>query len=118
MATNPSNSGDTLSLHTEVADAAIVVRCSGRLTIETSPLLKTEVKAMILSRPRVILDLTDLSYMDSAGLGALVGLYVTAKGAKCELELVNLGPRVRQLLSLTNVLSLFEDCGRYGTRIV
>jgi anti-anti-sigma factor len=55
--------------------------------------------------------------MDSSGLGALVALYISAKGAKCQLQLVNLSPRIRDLLSLTNVLSVFEECGRCGTRM-
>ena len=66
------------------------------------------VKALLPKNRRVILDLTDLGYMDSSGLGTLVGLYISAKGANCRLELVNLSPRIRELLSLTNVLSIFE----------
>jgi anti-anti-sigma factor len=54
--------------------------------------------------------------MDSSGLGALVGLYISAKSAKCEFQLHNLSPRIRDLLSLANVLSVFEECGRTGTR--
>jgi anti-sigma B factor antagonist len=117
MSTDPSISAYALHLHTDAGDDATVVRCAGRLTNETSPLLKSEIKALLLSKGRVILDLTDLSYMDSSGLGALVGLYISAKSASCALELVNLSPRIRQLLSLTNVLGVFESCGRYGTRL-
>jgi anti-sigma B factor antagonist len=107
----------TLSLHTYAWEDATVVCCTGRLTTETSALLKTEVKPLLLNKRRVILDLTELAHMDSSGLGALVGLYITAKGASCTLQLVNLSPRIRELLSLTNVLSVFETCGRYGTRM-
>jgi anti-anti-sigma factor len=116
---NPSGNSSigerTLNLHTYAWEDATVVRCTGRLTTETSPLLKAEVKALLPNKRRVILDLTDLAHMDSSGLGALVGLYISAKGAGCGLQLVNLSPRIRELLSLTNVLSVFESCGRYGT---
>ena len=107
----------TLSLRTYPWEDATVVRCTGRLTIETALLLKSGVKPLLLKERRVILDLTDLAHMDSSGLGALIGLYVSAKGAGCTLELVNLSPRVRELLSLTNVLSVFETSGRHGTRL-
>ena len=90
--------------------------CTGRLTSETSVLLKTEVKALLLVKRRVILDLTELGYMDSAGLGTLVGLYISAKKAGCELQLVNLSPRIRELLGMSHLLSVFEACGRQGTR--
>jgi anti-sigma B factor antagonist len=105
-----------LNLHTYAWEDATVVRCTGRLTAETSPQLKTEVKSLLPEKRRVILELTDLAYMDSSGLGALVGLYISAKSAKCELQLHNLSPRIRDLLSLANVLSVFEECGRTGTR--
>lgn len=105
-----------LNLHTYAWEDATVVRCTGRLTMETSPQLKTEVKSLLPQRRRVILDLTDLGYMDSSGLGALVGLYISARSAQCEFQLHNLSPRIRDILSLANVLSVFEECGRTGTR--
>jgi anti-anti-sigma factor len=113
----PAISPHTLNLHTYAWEEATVVSCTGRLTAETSPLLKVEVKALLPNKRRVILDLTDLVHMDSSGLGTLVALYISAKGARCELQLVNLTPRIRDLLALTNVLSVFETCGRSGTRL-
>ncbi|MGA8103744.1 MAG: STAS domain-containing protein [Candidatus Acidiferrales bacterium] len=116
MATDPLIAARTLNLHTSASEDATVVRCSGRLTSETSLLLKAEVKVLLLVKRRVILDLTELGYMDSAGLGALVGLYISAKKAGCELQLVNLSPRIRELLGMSHLLSVFEACGRQGTR--
>ena len=107
----------TLTLHTSTEQDATVVRCAGRLTIETSEILKKEVRPLLANKCRVILDLTDLAQMDSTGLGALVGLYISAKRAGCELQLVNLSPRIRELLSMTNIVSLFEACGRYNSRM-
>jgi anti-sigma B factor antagonist len=117
MFTEPAIPAQTLKLHSYAWEDAIVVSCTGRLISETSPFLKTEVKPLVLNNRRVILDFTDLAHMDSSGLGTLVGLYISAKGASCELQLVNLSPHIRELLSLTNVLSVFEACGRYGTRL-
>ncbi len=57
-----------------------------------------------------MLDFTDLEYLDSSGLGALVGLKVSAiNRGLCVLELVNLTPRVKKLLSMTNLLQLFSS---------
>jgi anti-anti-sigma factor len=115
----PTNSASpyTLTLQIFTGTEATVVHCNGRLTLETSSLLKTEVKALLPENQRVVLDLTDLSYMDSAGLGLLVALYISAKAAKCELGLVNLSPRIRQLIGVTNLLGVFESYGRSGTRL-
>src|SRR5580692_6120114 len=117
MASETAIPPQSLSLHTYAWEDATVMRCTGRLTAETSPHLKTEVKALLPSKRRLILDLSELGYMDSSGLGTLVGLYISAKGAACELQLLNLSPRIRELLSITNVLSVFETCGRTGMRL-
>ena len=117
MSTDHAIPVHTLTLHTSAEEGATLVRCTGRLTIETSEILKTEVRPLLGNKCRVILDLTDLAQMDSTGLGALVGLYISAKRAGCELQLVNLSPRIRELLSMTNIVSLFEACGRYGSRM-
>jgi anti-anti-sigma factor len=56
-----------------------------------------------------VIDFADLNYLDSLGLGSLVGLKVSAinKGF-CKLEFVNLSPRVRELLRITNLTELFS----------
>lgn len=57
-----------------------------------------------------MLDFTDLEYLDSSGLGAIVGLKVSQLNrGLCLLELVNLTPRVKKLLTLTNLLQLFSS---------
>ena len=57
---------------------------------------------------KVILDFSNVSYMDSSGLGALVGLWVSAKKSGCELQLVSFGQRIRELLRLTKLDELFS----------
>ena len=93
------------------------VRCSGRLTSDASESFKERIKAQIPQSRRIVLDLTDLTHMDSSGLGAVVSIYVSCKSAKCELELINLSKNVRELLGLTKVLSLFEACGSYMVKM-
>jgi anti-anti-sigma factor len=84
------------------------IRCHGKLVSENAGQVRELVGPMIANGGRIVLDLTDLDYLDSAGLGALVGLKVSAlnKGL-CKLELVNLTPRIKQLLTTTNLLGLF-----------
>jgi anti-anti-sigma factor len=70
--------------------------------------MKELVKPLISQGGRIILDFGDLEYMDSSGLGALVGLKVSAiHQGLCKLELENLTPRVRELLTMTNLKALF-----------
>ncbi len=91
--------------------------CSGRLTAGLTTNLKEKVKDLIPRAKLIVLDLTDLQYMDSSGLGAIVGLYVSARRANRDLRLVNLNKRVRELLGMTNLLSVFEACGQYFTKM-
>jgi anti-sigma B factor antagonist len=71
--------------------------------------------------PVVILDLTGVPYVDSAGLGAIVGAYVSAQRAHRKLVLAGSNERVKALLSMTQVAQLFasyataEAAGRAST---
>jgi anti-sigma B factor antagonist len=112
MAANPAPSR-VLSLHTRPEPDAIVVECRGRLVREAGDQLRQTVKPLIPQTRRLVLDLTELAYMDSSGLGVLVGLYVSARSAGCQLQLINLNQRIRQLLGMTHLLSAFEACGKY-----
>jgi len=76
--------------------------------------LTREVDRLIPVSKRIVLDLSDLSQMDSLGLGTLVRLYVSAKSRGSEIVLINLRPRIRELLSITNMLSVFSVIGESG----
>ena len=93
------------------------VRCSGKLVTSSREILQIEVRSLLPGAKRIVLDLTDVGYMDSSGLGAIIGLYVSIKSAGGQLEVINLSARVRQLFSITNVLSLFEVCGQQNIRL-
>jgi anti-anti-sigma factor len=92
---------------------AMVVKCSGRLTSQVTSVLKDEVKPLLGTPGLVVLDFTGVSHLDSSGLGAVVGLYVSGKRAGCELRLINFNQRVKELLGLTHLLSALEACGEY-----
>ncbi len=86
------------------------ILCHGKLVSETSAQVKEVVKPLIPLGGHIVLDLTDVSYLDSSGLGTLVGLKVSAlKEGYCKLELVNLSPRVKELLRLSNLTQLFAS---------
>ena len=107
MAINPVPRVPDLTLHVESSGNECTFHCTGRIVSDTVGSLRSEVKPAIARFPTVILDLTDVSYMDSSGLGAIVGLYVSAKTAKCQLKLINLNQRIRELFSLTRLADVF-----------
>jgi anti-anti-sigma factor len=87
-----------------------MIKCHGKLISENTDEIRKLVQPLIVRGGRIVLDFTDLEYLDSAGLGAIVGLKVSAiNRGLCLLELVNLTPRVKKLLSITNLLQLFSS---------
>jgi len=93
------------------------VRCSGRLVVGVSDRLYVEIRELIPGSRRIVLDFTELTHMDSTGLGTLVRLYVHAKSAGCVLELINMGKSIRQLLGVTHLLSVLEAVGKHNIRM-
>src|ERR1700734_2410039 len=83
----------------ERGNKVTTIKCHGRLVSETADEVKELVKPLIPLGGRIVLDLSDVSNLDSSGLGALVGLKASAiKQGYCILELANLTPRVLELL--------------------
>jgi anti-sigma B factor antagonist len=104
-------------MSTEIRDGETRVVCAGRLTSEYAGQLKQHVRELVPQAKRLVLDFQEVGRMDSSGLGALVGIYVSAKKANCDFLLINYNNSIRDLLGITNVLSMFEDCGRSGMRM-
>ena len=106
-----------LTLDVERNGDVATVKCHGKLVLGVCDVLTSKVRELIPETKRIILDLTDLSNMDSIGLGTLVRLYVSAKAGGSCVVLVNIGPRVRQLLGITNLLSVLTDMCEQGVNI-
>jgi anti-sigma B factor antagonist len=99
------------SLDIECGAGHATVLCHGKLVAGVNDVLYREVSKLLPGTKRIVLDLTDLTKMDSMGLGSVVRLYVSCKTAGSELQLINLGPRIRQLLGMTHLLSAFTVIG-------
>jgi anti-anti-sigma factor len=93
----------------EYGNRVTTINCHGRLVSDTASQLKPVVKQLIPQGGRILIDLQDVQQLDSAGLGTLVSLKASAVNAGyCRLELVNLSPRVAELLRLTKLTQLFS----------
>jgi anti-sigma B factor antagonist len=102
---------DRLSLILETTNLgeALILRCKGRIVFRDEVVaLSTVVGDAIQNSRLVILDLHGVSGIDSAGLGELVALHMWAQGSGCNLKMSGLSSRIRRLLELTNLTSVFE----------
>lgn len=95
-----------------------VVECHGKLTFENTPVLKEAVRDNIPGHKRIVIDLKEVPMLDSSGLGSIVGLYVSARTRGCQLGIANASQQIRELFSMTNLLSLFEAAGRHHGKTI
>lgn len=99
-----------LKLTKRTVDGILAIECSGRIVFgEESSLLRDEVKQAIADgNKRIVLNLGEINYIDSGGLGTLVALHTTAHNAGGTIKLANLTRRVGDLLQVTKLLTVFE----------
>ena len=99
-----------LNMSERQVDAVTILDLSGKLTIDQgAQRLKDKVNSLVQQgRTAVVVNLGDVSYIDSGGLGQLVASYTSLKKASGTLKLLNLNKRNHDLLSITRLVTLFD----------
>jgi anti-sigma B factor antagonist len=108
MAANPASHAPELKLDMEKTSSETTVRATGRITLETSAKLESTLRDLMPEGKRIVLDLTSVDYIDSAGLGALVSVCMHARRTDCALELANPKQRLRDLFNRSGLGPVFE----------
>jgi anti-sigma B factor antagonist len=87
-----------------------VVDVEGRITLgEGSSALREAIRDLVAkSQNKILLNLGDVSYIDSSGIGELVSGYTTVSNGGGQLKLLNLNKRVKDLLQITKLYTVFE----------
>lgn len=87
-----------------------VLDLSGKITLgDGDTLLKDKLHSLLhQGKKKVLLNLADVNYVDSAGLGALVSAYTTVTREGGSLKLANITRKLQDLLSITKLLTVFE----------
>ncbi len=98
-----------LRITTRTKDGVLVVDCIGRIVFgEESSLLRETVRQAVTENNRIVLNLGEVNYIDSGGLGTLVALRITAQNAGGTIKLTNLTKRVGDVLQVTKLLTVFD----------
>ena len=98
-----------LKLAVNTKEGILVVDCSGRIVFgDESALLRDTVKEALAMNNRIVLNLGEVNYIDSGGLGTLVALRTSAQNAGGTIKLTNLTKRVGDLLQVTKLLTVFD----------
>jgi anti-sigma B factor antagonist len=101
-----------LRMTSSEVDGASVVALDGRIVLgEESQALRVELKSLIAEgKKKIVLNMDNIKYIDSAGLGILVAAHVSAKTQGASLKLSDLGRKFQEVLELTKLLAVFDVC--------
>lgn len=91
-------------------DDVVILDLSGRITIgEGTLMLRDQIrKSLGEGDNKFLLNLDDVNYIDSSGLGELVTAFTTVRNQSGQLKLLNLTKRIRDLLQITKLLTVFD----------
>ena len=99
-----------LKITDRVMDAVAVEELEGRIVLgEESNALREKVKSLLAAgQKKVVLNMDNVTYIDSSGLGTLVALHTSARGQGASLKLSNLGSKFQEILQVTKLVTVFE----------
>jgi anti-sigma B factor antagonist len=99
-----------MDIKERVVESVSILDLSGKIVLgEGDVQIKERIRDLLSDGQRkILLNLGDVSYIDSAGLGALISSYATVKREGGHLKLVNLTKRVQDLLAITKLITVFD----------
>ncbi len=93
----------------ELPDGVILITVSGEVDMNTSPALRSELKSASKAKPEAVhLQMQDVGYFDSSGIAVLIEGKKWCTKKKCSFKLIGLSEKVRSVLELSRLMSLFE----------
>jgi anti-sigma B factor antagonist len=99
-----------LTIASREVNGVTVLDLSGRITLgEGSVQLRDAIRGLISKgQKKILLNLAEVNYIDSSGLGELVSAFTTAKNQQAEVKLLKLTKKVHDLLQLTKLYTVFD----------
>ncbi|MGB2670857.1 MAG: STAS domain-containing protein [Candidatus Acidiferrum sp.] len=99
-----------LKMTNREVDGVSVVALDGRIVLgEESNALREKVKSLIAEgKKKVVLNMANITFIDSAGLGTLVAAHHSAKSQGASLKLAHLGAKFQEVLQITKLLTVFD----------
>ena len=100
----------SLKTDSRQVDGVTIVDLNGRIVLGEATTALRELLQNLVSQgqKKILLNLADVSYIDSSGLGALVSGFTSLTGQQGSLKLLNLTKKVQDLLQITKLLTVFE----------
>ena len=100
----------SMKISTRQVDGVTVVDCSGRITLGEGSVTLRETVTQLLSKnqKKILLNLAEVNYIDSSGIGELVSAFTTVRKQGGDLKLLNLTKKVHDLLQITKLYTVFD----------
>jgi len=101
---------EKLKTSTRQIEGVTIVDLSGRITLGEASVVVRNVISDLMGKghKKILLNLGEVDYIDSSGIGVLVSIFSTVRGQGGELKLVSLSKRIRDLLKITKLYNLFD----------
>ncbi len=115
----------TLKIDLDEKPEEITIRCNGRITAESAYMFEREVRdnSIPISRGkgvavinRIVLDLSNVTHIDNAGLEALLGVWTAGQRKSCNVEIVNFASSAGKFSIMRSLDQLLRKCGRFLVR--
>jgi anti-sigma B factor antagonist len=99
-----------MKIDSRVVGDVNILDCSGKITLGegTMAIRNTVREALKNGNKKIILNLADVNYIDSSGIGELVSTYTTVTNQGGHLKLLNLTKKIQELLAITKLLTVFQ----------
>jgi anti-sigma B factor antagonist len=100
----------SLKLSARVINGVKIIDCNGRIVFgEEASQLRDTIKKDLAENNRIVLNLANVNYIDSGGIGTMVSLFTSARNAGGDIKLLHLTKRVGDLLQITKLITVFES---------
>ena len=99
-----------LKMETDISGDVVILRCAGRLVFgDETAAFRERVKNILLGSRQIVVNLSRIDYIDSGGLGTLVGVLASTRSRHGEIKLVRPNQRVAELLRRTRLNTVFKS---------
>ena len=99
-----------LNIETHISGNVVILHCTGRIVFgDEAATFRERIKNILLGTNQIVVNLGGIDYIDSGGLGTLVGVLASTRNRGGEIKLVHATPRVAELLRRTRLHTVFKS---------
>ena len=99
----------TLQILDRLVEGVTVLDMNGRLVLDETDYFRRRIEDLIREkRLKIVLNLKDITYIDSAGIGMMVGKYLSVRRQGGDVKLLHLSPRSTRVMTITKLMTVFE----------